>query len=97
MKIHCCDSMTSRVAHQCDQHEDPFDCPDSLICYVDRFDEYGIIIHDGGSSYVLIHYCPWCGAKLPESKRVAWFSELEGLGLEPGSDNLPEKYQTDAW
>ena len=26
--------------------------------------DYGIIIHDGGSSFITIKFCPWCGKKL---------------------------------
>ena len=40
-----------------------------MLEYNERFDEYGLIIHDGGSSALLIQFCPWCGTKLPESKR----------------------------
>lgn len=65
----CCEVMRFQLNQRCDQHEDPFDCGDILIYYSRDFDEYGIIIHDGGASYSVIHYCPWCGAKLPESKR----------------------------
>jgi hypothetical protein len=54
---------------RCDQHPDPFDCADILISYSPEWEEYGIIIHDGGSSRSVIQYCPWCGTKLPESKR----------------------------
>lgn len=52
-----------------DQHPDPLDCADILIYHSKTWNEYGIIIHDGGASYSVIQYCPWCGAKLPESKR----------------------------
>ena len=68
-KRHCCDEMTRQVNHRCDTHPDPFDCPDSLVHYSARLDEYGLIVHDGGSSSVRVEYCPWCGAKLPGSKR----------------------------
>jgi hypothetical protein len=68
-KVHCCDAMTRAVNQLCGEHDDPFDCADKLIYYSPRADEYGIIIHDGGSSFSVIAYCPWCGAKLPESKR----------------------------
>ena len=61
--------MAAQVSAQCDQHPDPFDCADNLIYYSEKLDEYGIIIHDGGSSYCTIQYCPWCATKLPESKR----------------------------
>ncbi|WP_434547977.1 DUF6980 family protein [Novosphingobium resinovorum] len=57
--------MRSNIENNCDDHEDRFDCPDSLIHYSYQADSYGLIIHDGGSSIIGISYCPWCGAKLP--------------------------------
>jgi len=27
-------------------------------------DDFGLPIHDGGNSYIVINYCPWCGSKL---------------------------------
>jgi len=57
----------------CDQHPDPMDCPDLVVFYNPKFDEHGIPIRDGengsAGSYVRIAYCPWCGARLPESTR----------------------------
>jgi hypothetical protein len=61
--------MAGRVNYRCETHPDVFDCPDNLIYYSAKFDEYGIIIHDGGSSFIVISFCPWCGTKLPESRR----------------------------
>lgn len=58
----CCDMMRNQFEHVCDQHSDPYDCPDNLIAYTG--DRYGIIIHDGGQSFIVIQFCPWCGAKL---------------------------------
>ena len=26
---------------------------------------YGLYVHDGGSAFVEIRFCPWCGARLP--------------------------------
>ena len=37
---------------------------DSIITHNLKGNEYGIPIHDGGSSYIQINYCPWCGNKL---------------------------------
>ena len=68
-QIHDCREMKAQLEMRCDLHSDPFECADRLIIYDSRFDEYGIIIHDGGNSYVAIGYCPWCGKKLPKSKR----------------------------
>jgi hypothetical protein len=95
---HCCQQMESAVASKCQQHTDRWDCPDALIAYSARFDEYGIIIHDGGSSKITITYCPWCGAKLPESQADRWFNELEALGFaDPFEDDIPEQYNDVRW
>lgn len=62
------------------------------------YDEYGIIIHDGGGSSIIIDYCSWCGIKLPESKCDQWFDEMEKLGYDsPLTQDIPEKYLTDEW
>ncbi|WML46640.1 hypothetical protein RCG23_13365 [Neobacillus sp. PS3-34] len=69
MKNHCCRTMTRQVNNQCEEHSNPFECPDKLINYTEQYDEYGLIIHNGGTSSLTINYCPWCGTKLPDSKR----------------------------
>ena len=56
LKKHCCSSMTDQVNFVCEQHEDPFDCPDKLIFYSFKFDEYGLVVHDGGSSSIEISF-----------------------------------------
>ena len=81
-KTHCCSTMAGQIDHRCAEHVNPFDCPDALVFYEPRFDEYGIIIHDGGTSVQLIHYCPWCGTALPVSKRDRWFDQLAVLGFD---------------
>ena len=60
----CCESMSFHLKQKCDHHSDPFDCVDVAICYSEKNGEYGIIVHDGGESYLAINYCPWCGANL---------------------------------
>jgi len=98
MSKHCCKMMNSNVKHICEHHTDPFDCPDHLLYYNDVFDEYSIIIHDGGRSGVVIAFCPWCGGRLPDSKRDRWFSELEALGIEdPVVSEIPSQYRSDRW
>ena len=49
---------------KCDHHSNRYDCPDALITRVRG--GFGLIIHDGSESFIGIHFCPWCGAKLPE-------------------------------
>lgn len=90
--------MDRHVSYRCEQHPDPYDCPDCLLIYVSKFDEYGIIRHNGGRSFCSIQFCPFCGAKLPESKRDEWFEKLEALGYEdPFFSDVPEEFETDAW
>jgi hypothetical protein len=55
--------MRREADRTCDRHPDRFDCPDCLVSY-STGGEYGLIIHDGGSSTIRIAFCPWCGAKL---------------------------------
>ncbi|PLK48025.1 hypothetical protein [Uliginosibacterium sp. TH139] len=95
---HCCEAMTAQIERQCDVHSDQFSCPDALISYFEKFDEYGIIIHDGGSAVISIEFCPLCGTKLPESKRDRWFNELEAMGFDdPSEQDIPEKYHSSKW
>ncbi|MER8013661.1 DUF6980 family protein [Streptomyces griseoluteus] len=97
MTTHCCEAMARQVNLPCDEHADPFSCPDALIEFSAKFQEYGLIIHDGGTSSSAIAFCPWCGRRLPESQREQWFDELERRGIEPGEDGVPAKFEDDRW
>ena len=70
---------------------------DFTILYVSKFDEYGLKIFDRGNSYIHIGFCPWCGTKLPDSKREAWFDEIEKIGIDPWNDTITKKYQSEKW
>ena len=90
--------MEQAIILDCNRHSDVYSCPDVLVRYIPKFDEYGIIIHDGGSSSKTIKYCPWCGQALPESKREAWFDTLESLGFDdPVEQDIPNEFSSDAW
>jgi hypothetical protein len=97
MEQHCCKDMQREVERICEEHPDRFDCPDCLVQYSSKFREYGIIIHDGGSSFCGIRFCPWCGTRLPESLRDRWFEELKNLGIDPWQGEMPDKYQSSGW
>lgn len=60
----CCEMMKYWSSNHCSEHDSPFDCPDWLIVRNHDENEYGIVIHDGGESFVKIAFCPWCGRKL---------------------------------
>jgi hypothetical protein len=63
------------------------------IQYDDRFDEYWV---PAGPARQTLFYCPWCGEKLPDSKRDQWFDAVTSLGIDPWSDEVPEKYRSAA-
>jgi hypothetical protein len=98
-RVHCCDEMRAHLEQVCEVHALPYDCPDHIVVYVPKFDEYGLIMHDGGTSFLAIAYCPWCGNRLPESKRDLRFETLGKLGYRAtlAGDDIPEEFRSDAW
>jgi hypothetical protein len=60
---HCCKLMDYYADYRCEQHPNPFDCPDNVIYFSEKAG-YGLIVHDGGESFLKIAFCPWCGSKL---------------------------------
>jgi len=58
MTQHCCERMELHLN----------DGEGAAILYVDKFGEYGIPVFDGGTSYITLDFCPWCGTKLPKNK-----------------------------
>jgi hypothetical protein len=88
--------MANAVEFECDQHPDPFACADALVVYNEVMDEYGLVIHDGSPSYILIDCCPWCGTRLPASARDRWFDAVDALDLPDGAAPPPE-FLTAAW
>lgn len=71
---------------------------ESPIRYIKKYREFGILILDGGTSMMIIKYCPYCGEKLPEQLRDKWFGELEKLGiLDPFNNKVPAEFHSDRW
>lgn len=65
------------------------------VRYDARFDEYSIPAGDGISQ--CLFYCPWCGDKLPGSRRDDWFDALDKLGIDPLRDEIPAAFQSAGW
>lgn len=61
-----CVHIAEAVTFTCHVHDDPWDCSDYLIVYFKEEDRYGLPLRDGGTSYITINNCPWCGVKLNE-------------------------------
>ena len=94
----CCDFMRTQLSHECEQHPDPRDCPDVLVVYNPRFDEYGMPIRDGGTSSLSMRFCPWCGTAMPDSKRDLWFDTLASMGIDdPFEHPVPDEFRSDSW
>jgi hypothetical protein len=89
--------MSAQVNFVCEQHPDPDLCPDKLVRYTPRFREYGLLIHDGGSSSRVISFCPWCGTRLPESLRDTWFERMDALGVDWPTQEPPPEYADPMW
>ena len=85
--VFCCEEMTQHIVDT------------TLIQYSEIFDEYATPYSEDHISVQLIQYCPWCGRKLPDSKRYDWFEELELLGYENPllRDDIPAAYKSGQW
>ena len=92
----CCDSMSYHL-ERFRELKDPNDS-DVVVIYIPKFDEYGLPVKDGGNSYIEIQYCPWCGTRLPDSKRDEWFDELEKKGFtDPFNSDIPKEFESSDW
>lgn len=57
------------VTRRCPEHPDPFDCPETIVLHEPVIDEYALPVRADGGSLVPITHCPWCGVRLPPSRR----------------------------
>ncbi len=48
----------------CDESNDPWECADAVLVRGESDAHYGIPVRDGGSSYIEVRYCPWCGKQI---------------------------------
>lgn len=61
---HPCVHIAYHISQDPSSTVDPHDDPDVTLVFVESTKTYGIPVRDGGSSYIEIAYCPWCGTKL---------------------------------
>jgi hypothetical protein len=71
----CCESMCTQLDAVCATHSSPADCPDKLLGRFGGQGVDGLYVRDGGSSFVVISYCPWCGERL--SGRADTFAPVD--------------------
>jgi phage gp36-like protein len=58
---HCCTKMTYYLTFNKKGNQINYD---SVVVFSRKGKSYGIPIHDGGSSFIEINWCPWCGSHL---------------------------------
>ena len=102
MKDFCCENMKSHVFLKCENVvATDGDWDDKPIWYYSKLDEFCIPHPDlvGGffSGVITITHCPWCGKKLPESKRDKWIERLQDMGINPFCDCVPDEFMTSEW
>ena len=74
----------------------------SLLDYDIEDRSYSFILHnDPDGTRQVMHYCPWCGKKIPCDLRDQWVKILEiefGI-IEPylNRDKLPQEFLSDEW
>lgn len=61
--MNCCLVMQSFLNAKCDQHDNPWECADMVVVQAED-GRIGIPVRDGGESFVVFDFCPWCGQKL---------------------------------
>ena len=67
------------------------------LVYIPKFREYGLEYRDGGTSFRVLTFCPWCGRRLAESLRDRWFELLQARGIEPDDPEIPQEFRTAEW
>jgi len=92
-KIHCCE----RLFNNLHDKNLPFG-------YSNKVREFFLNYLDSEFTVQLIHYCPWCGMKFPQSLRNQYFEILEKeYGLEPDifdidvDPRIPKEFKSDEW
>ena len=59
--LYCCEPMRHHSTLSCTVHASAQECPDVLVTWSNQHGP-GLPVRDGGSSFVGIKFCPWCGA-----------------------------------
>jgi hypothetical protein len=95
MRNHCCEAMRTHLQTILEPSQEPV--TDRPVLYDAVFDEYRLVTADQVADRTAIGWCPFCGTRLPPSKRDLWFAELDRLGLTPDDPALPANLRTDGW
>jgi hypothetical protein len=96
-KDHCCAEMSEQANMAFPEAKSPLlGSTDKRIYWSPVFDEYGLICQPS-SEILQIQHCPFCGSRLPESRRDNWFEKLEKEGWKTWGDPIPIELLSHDW
>jgi hypothetical protein len=96
-KEHCCSEMSEQANMSYPNATSPLlGSTDKRIYWSPVFDEYGLICQPS-AEILQIQHCPFCGARLPYSRRDKWFERLEGQGWKTWGDPIPSELLSHDW
>ncbi len=87
--------MSNELPHACAQMESAIGDITLPVNYDPSMREYSIT-YSGDGSVQVIAFCPFCGARLPDSVRTAYFERRDALDPERKNDP-PLEMQSDQW
>ena len=96
-KKHCCAEMTEQVNAIWPKAKNPLSgSTDQRIYWSPVFNEYGLICQPS-AEILKIKFCPFCGKKLPKSRREKWFKQIKISGWENFDDPIPKSFLRHDW
>jgi hypothetical protein len=96
-KDHCCQEMSTQVNLFSEGERGPLQgTTDKRVYWSPIFDEYGLICQPS-AEILAIRHCPFCGTRLPMSRRDAWFARLERTGWRAWGDPIPRSLLNHDW
>jgi len=77
----------------------PHQGPNRIVDWIASWNEYRIPVPYDGYSSTVIRFCPWCGSRLPASRREEWYRVLHSAGYSDpgGEDDIPQEFESDEW
>jgi hypothetical protein len=97
VKDHCCRKMTEQVNMHWPEAESPLlGSTDQRIYWSPVFNEYGLICQPS-PELLRIQHCPFCGQRLPDSRRAAWFERVSDTGWTTWGDPIPDELLKYDW
>ena len=82
-----------RPPYCCEMMRSTFEFGETGLVSSTNYQEFGIRVEDGGDSFIQLNFCPWCGNKLPPSRREEYFKQLELMEHRHGGNSGHEDDQ----